>query len=144
MAKRTVEDQPDLTIPEDTIVRAKLLEIKDKTIEWVDKQTKEKRSATLAQFWWQVTEGEYRDRKVRLECDARITNHPNNRFRQVAESLLGRELPAGIEIDDEDLVGLSADISIAHETYEKNGEQRVAEKVDEVMPISGMSDEVPF
>lgn len=143
MAQRTVEDQPDLTIPEDKIVRAKLTELKDKTIEWQDKQTKEQKSAVLTEWWWQVTSGEYEGRKVKGECDAKVTNHPRNRFRQWAEALLNRQLDADMAFDDEDLIGLSADITVKHREYEKNGEKRVIEEIDEVMPISGSQD-VPF
>jgi hypothetical protein len=143
MAQRTVEDQPDLTIPEDTIVRAQLKELKDKTIEWTDKQTREKKSAVLTEWWWEVTTGQYEGRKVKGECDAGVTNHPRNRFRLWAEALLDRELDAEMAFDDEDLIGLSADLTVKHRHYEKNGEQRVIEEVDEVIPISGSSD-IPF
>lgn len=35
----TVQDKPDLTIPEDTILRAQCIEIKDVTVPFVNKQT---------------------------------------------------------------------------------------------------------
>lgn len=149
MGKYTVEDAPDLTIPEDTIVRARLQEVKEKTIEWKDKKTGEPKEATLLEWWWEVIdervgEGMYQGRKIKGECDARLTNHERNKFRNWSEAILGRELGVGMGVDpEEDLVGLVAEISISHRKYMKNKEERIAEEVDEVMSITA-SDEVPF
>lgn len=142
-----VEDEPDRTIPEDTILRGVLEEVSEKDIEWTDKGTGEKKSATLLQWWFRITDkrddGLYEGRKVRAECDARLTNHPGNRFRNIAEALIGRELALGTEIDpQDDLVGLPADLTVSHRKYEKNGEERIAEQVDEIIAVSG--DEQPF
>lgn len=142
MTQRTVEDQPDLTIPEDHIVRGKLMELKDKTIEWT--KNGEKKEATLTEWWWEVQGGEYAGRKLKGECDAKVSNHPRNRFRQWAEALLNRSLDANMAFDDEDLVGLQADITVKHRHYDKNGEDRIAEEIDEVMPIAGSDSGVPF
>lgn len=154
MVKATVEDQPDRTVPEDTLLKAELTEVKDKTIEWVDKQTKENKSAVLLEWWFKITDknaadGLYEGRRIKGETDSKITNHPNNRFRNWAEALMGRELPVGAGIDtDEDLVGLPCIISVRHRDYvdKKTGEKRVAEEIDEVMPLSGGvgDDDVPF
>lgn len=153
MVRAVVEDQPDRTIPEDTLLRATLVEVTDKTIEWKDRQTGEDKSAVLLEWWFKITDnkvedGLYEGRKVKGETDAKITNHPNNRFRSWAEALLGRDLPVGAGIDtDDDLVGLSCLISVRHRDYtNKQGEKRVAEDIDEVLPLSGgiMDDDVPF
>lgn len=146
----TVEDEPDRTIPEDTILRARLVDVKEKTINWKDKRTNEAKSADLLEWWFEVTDdrvedGLYKERKIKGECNAKLTNHPGNRFRLWAEAILGRELPVGKGVDPvDDLVGLSCDITVKHREYEKNGERRIAEELDEVMPISGTDDDVPF
>lgn len=135
-----VEDAPDLTIPEDTIVRARLEEIKEHRFEWTDKKTGERKEGHMLQWWWEVTaENEYNGRKIKGECDAKISSHPRNRFRGWAETLLGRELPPGMPIDTDDLVGLSADISIRHDK-DKKDPSKVYERVDEVIPITGAFD----
>lgn len=142
-----VEDAPDLTIPEDTIIRARLNEISDKTINWTDRNTNEQKSSVLLEWKWEVVaEGQYKGRKLRGECDAKISNHPRNKFRAWAESLLGRELPMGMGIDTDDLVGLVADISIAHRADRKDPSKKY-EYVDEVIPVNGgfsVNDEPPF
>lgn len=150
MPQYVVEEVPDLTIPEDTIIRAKLLEIKDKTIEWRDKQTGEPRSAVLLEWWWEPTGDEWvlpdgRKRRVKGECDARLSNHPGNKFRTWAEALLNRELTVEMKLDTEDLVGLQADITVKHRTFKgKTGEDRTIEEVFEVFPLAGSSDDLPF
>ncbi len=139
----TVEEQPDLTIPEDTICRAKIEEISEKTIEWVDKRTKEDKSADLLLWWFLVTSGDYTGRRIKGECRAQITNHPDNQFHNWAEAALGRELPVGTGIDPEDLLGLPVDITVRHRP-DKNDSKKFWEEVDEVMPVSGFDSEVPF
>lgn len=151
MGKYQVEEEIDRTIPEDTIVRAKLLEVKEETIPFTYKRGEkagQRGEFTKLTWWWEVTdknagEGIYEGRKVKGECDAKLTTHPGNKFRNWSEALLGRELGVGVGIDpEEDLPGLIADITIKHRPYEKNGEQRIAEEVDEVM--SAGSDDTPF
>jgi hypothetical protein len=149
MPRSVVEDQPDLTIPEDTIVKATLQEVKEKLIEWKDRATQEDRSKILWEWWFEVTddtvaEGKYRGRRLKGETDSKLTNHAGNRARNWAEALLGRELPVGAGIDtDEDLVGLSCTLTVRHREYEKNGEKRIAEDIDEIMSSDGYAD-VPF
>lgn len=143
-----VEDEPDRTLPEDTILRGVLQEVGEKEIGWTDKETGEKKTATLLQWWFKITDkrddGLYEGRKVRAECDSRLTNHPGNRFRNIAEALIGRPLSVGTEIDpQDDLVGLPVDLTVSHRHYEaKDGSDRIAEEVDEVIAVSG--DDAPF
>lgn len=146
----TTEDQPDLTLPEDTIFRAQLEEIKPKEISWPDKQNPgQTKTATLLQWWWVIKgapDEKYIGRKIKGECDAKLTNHPGNRFHNWAETLLGREIPAGVGVDTDDLVGLSADISVRHEP-DKKDPGKSYERLDEVLPITGGFDrdtEPPF
>jgi hypothetical protein len=142
----TTEDQPDLTIPADTILRAKLLELKPREINWIDRKTNEPKSKLLLEWWWEVTSGDYTGRRVKGECDAKLTNHPGNRFHNWAETILGRQIPVGMGIDTDDLVGLSADISVGHRP-DKKDPAKVWEFVDEVMPITGgfdMGGDPPF
>ena len=135
-----VEDQPDLTIPEDTIVRARLDEIKLHEFDWVDrkKNPPENKHSQILQFWFEVTDGEYKGRRIKGETDFRVSNHPRNKFRLWAEALLQRELPVGMKIDTDDLTGLSADVSVRHRP-DKRDPSKKFEEVDEVIPINGGS-----
>jgi hypothetical protein len=144
----TVEDQPDLTIPEDTIVRARLDEIKVRGFDWVDRKVTppQQKHSEVLEWWFEVTEGEYKSRKVKGQTDVRVSNHPRNKFRVWAEALLQRTLPVGTAIDTDDVVGLIADLNIRHRPDKKDA-SKIYEEVDEVMPINGgagWSDEPPF
>lgn len=148
MGKYTVDDEPDRTIPEDTIVRARLDEVKEEHIEFTYKRGEkkgQKGSFDKLVWWWEVTdkeagEGLYEGRRIKGECDAKLTNHPGNRFRNWSEAILGRELPVGTGVDpEEDLVGLVADITVKHRNLDDG---RTFEEVDEVMSAGG--DDVPF
>lgn len=142
MPAYTVEDQPDLTIPEDTIVRARLEEISEKEIKWNDKNDGTPKSKVILEWWWEVQDEAYTDpstghhRKVKGTCDAKITNHPKNRFHNWSETLMGRTIAVGTPISTDDLIGLQADISIRHRK-DKNDPSKIYEEVDEVMPITG-------
>jgi hypothetical protein len=145
----TMEDQPDTTIPEDTIVRARLEEIKQHDFEWTDnkKNPPEKRQSSVLQWWWEVTSpDEYKGRKIKGECPTKLGRNETNRFTQWAEALLGREIPIGMVIDSDDLVGLSADITVRHDVDRKDPNKKWA-RVDEVIGLASpepYSSEPPF
>lgn len=149
------EDEPDLTIPEDTLVRAKLLEIKPKTINWTIKNgpnAGQPASKAMLEWWWEITDTRFPgkdglNRRLKAECEAKLTNNAGNKFRQWAEALLGREVPVGMGIDTDDVVGLSADVTVRHEKSSKPGDDRIFERIEDVIPLGDafrLSDEPPF
>ena len=109
----TTEEERDLTLPADSIHRARLLEIKERTFEFLDRSTGKTKEGTTLEWWWEVTkpmaglDDEYIGRRVKGECRPKITNRPGNRFREWSEAILNREIPVGMTIDLDDLVGLS-------------------------------------
>lgn len=149
--KFTVEDEPDLRLPEDSIHRARLDEVKDRFIEWTDSKSGEKKSTTILEWWWEITQpggglgAEYKGRKVKGTCDARLSNRAGNRLREWSEALLGRELPVGFQLDVEDLQGLEAEIVIGHRV-DKKDPTKIYEQVTDVIPLStaGEYDQPPF
>lgn len=146
----TVVDAPDLTLPEDKIFRARLTEIKSHNFTWTDYKDKDnpgqpvqKEGSTL-QWWWEVVStDEYNGRKVKGECEPQISTHPRNRFRMWAEALLQREFGPGVNIDIDDLVGLTADITVRHKPDRKDPSKKW-EEVDEVIPVTSYDDTPPF
>lgn len=135
----TMEEQPDLTIPEDTICRAVLMEINQRDFEFVDqrKSPPETVQRSVLQWWWEVqTPDEYKGRRVKGECPVKLGKNGTNRFTQWAEALLDRDIPVGMAIDVDDLVGLSADITVRHDPDKKDPAKKW-ERVDEVMPVHG-------
>jgi hypothetical protein len=138
------EEEPDLTVPEDTIIVARLAEIKPRLMEWTDKTTQEKKSKQRVEFWWQVISPErYNTRRLKGECDAKIDK--GGQFHSWAEAILDRQIPIGMGIDTDDLVGLNAEITVRHRKS-KDG-TKTFEEVDVVMPASAASvamDKPPF
>lgn len=144
------EEQQDLTLPEDSIHTAQLVDLKTRDVPFTDRKTGEAKSFTKLEWWWEIVatnlEDKYIGRKVKGECDAKLTSHPGNSFRNWAETLLGREIPIGMVIDTDDLIGLRAEVSIGHREDRKDP-AKIWEFVDEVMPLSAdfkLSDEPPF
>lgn len=136
------EDEPDLTLPEDSIHRARLQEVKVRTFTYPDRDNpgKDKTGETL-EWWWEVTRpgsglgNEYIGRKVKGECKPRLSNRPGNRFREWAEALLDREIPVGMSVDLDDLIGLEGEIVIGHRRDKKDN-AKVWEEVIGVLPAS--------
>lgn len=147
--KFTTQDEPDLTLPEDTIFRAVLEEIKLHEFEWNDGGTMTK-SQTL-QWWWRITVSSagpvYIGRKVKGECKPILSNRDGNRFRAWSEAVLNRKIPVGMDIDTDDLIGLSAEIVIGHKP-DKKDPSKMWEFVSDVMPLDdqpgGTHTEPPF
>jgi hypothetical protein len=134
MPKSTVEKSEIRLLPEDKLFRARLNSVTAKTIEWADKATGEAKSAELWEWEFEVMEGEYAGVKVWGETDAKLTNHPDNKPRNWAETLQGKELEVGEEFNTDDVVGLIADIEVQHKHYMKNGEERRIHKIRDVVP----------
>lgn len=141
----TATEIEDNTLPEETIFRATLQELKEHTFEWTDQKVNPpvKKTSTTLQWWFEVHDPEqYRGRKVKGECrpdfgNSKSTGAPT-RFKQWAEALLDREIPTGMVIDVDDLVGLSADITVRHEPDRKDPAKKW-ERVDEVITATGAS-----
>lgn len=131
-----VQDAPDLTIPEDVILRARLEKIDLREFEWNDKKTGERKQGSNLEWTFEITaEGEYKGRTVRGRTGTDMNNRDGNRLRSWAETLLGRELPVGVAVDADDLVGLSCDLNVRHEPDRKDPERKW-ERVDNIMPVS--------
>lgn len=144
----TNEDEPDLTLPEDSIHRAKLEEVQLRTFEFTDRKTGEKKEGQTLEWWWVITSttlgDEYVGRRVKAECAPKMTNRDGNKLRQWAEALLHREIPVGMAIDTEDLVGLEAEVVIGHR-QDKKDSTRMWEFVSDVAPVDGrFLSEPPF
>jgi hypothetical protein len=132
------EDEPDLTFPDDSVARARLEEIKLHSFSWTNPDTRQVQEITKLEWWWRVlhtSAGEqFVGRKVKGTCNAKLSNRPDNQFRVWAEALLNREIPVGMNVDTDDLVGLTAEILIGSEPDKKNPLKRW-NKVIDVVPV---------
>lgn len=139
-------------IPAGTIALATLEGIEAKDIAWLDKVEKGddgqplRRTATLLQWTFRLTDGDYAGKTVRGTCDSRLSTHPKNVYRNWAETLLARELPVNGNLDTDDLIGLEAKVLVKHKV-DKKDDTKVYVEVDELLPSGGgfqFSDEPPF
>lgn len=127
-------------IPEDSIHRARLDSIDQKG------PFNRKDGGQFYKLIWifEITgTGDFAGRKVRGETGAEFAL--NSKFHGWAETILGRQIEIGIDIDVDDLIGLPVDVSVKHVPDWKDPAKKWAE-VDEVMPIAGGFDlsEPPF
>lgn len=134
-------------IPANTIHNAVLKDITVQPISWVDKETGQQMNKDLLKWKWEITDGEYTGKWVWGSCDARLDDHPKNKWRNWSETLLGREIPRGMPLDTDDVLGLPAQISIKHRA-DKKDPARVYVEVDEVLPAGdtgwSFDDKPPF
>lgn len=140
--KIRTEDEPDLTLAEDTIIRARLEQVEYREFEWTDRRTGDLKKGEVLEWYWEITSAsageQYVGRKIRGKCNPKSTNREGNRLREWSEALLDRQIPVGMEIDTDDLIGLEADVVIGIETDRKDP-SRVWDRVVGVLPISGQS-----
>lgn len=146
------EEQPDLSLSEEKIYRAVLQSIEPREIRWTPKDGKNagiEQSKLLLEWWWEVQDEETRNpadgayRRVKGTCEARLTNHPDNRFRNWAEAILQREVPVGMNLDTDDLTGMRADITIK-KVPDRRDPAKLWEEVAEIMPaFDAISQDVP-
>lgn len=99
-------------------------------------------------WFFDVVDGEYRGQTIYGETPAEYTTREDDRVRQWAEALLGRELEVGEELDtDEMLNGLPCFVSVRHggPREKRDGGYFYPCEVDDVMPrTAGPADAPPF
>lgn len=141
-----VEDVPDRTIPDETFLNARLSEISLREFSFNDRKTGEAKTGRVFEWWFEVSEeGKYKERKVKGQTDAIISNHPRNKLRAWAETLLGRDLGVGQPLNTDELVGLPVKIYVKHEADRKDP-SKTYERVDDLIPVTGgaLPGEPPF
>ena len=132
MPKTTVEEQEKWKLPKEEPLPAQLKSVTEKTI-----TPRDTTKAPFTKWVWEfdITDGEYAGLRAWGETEDRMTNHPNNRVRQWAETLLGTSFDLGDDLDTDDLLGLQCSIVVAHEERTKaNGEPFYGTPVVEVFP----------
>lgn len=135
------EVQKSTQIPEGQILKARLEDFDVKTIPFNDKKTGEAKEFSKIEWDFLVIDGEFQGTHVRGETSAYLTDHPDNKFRNWAEALLNRSLSLSDVIDETDLVGASALITVKYVADRKDDEKKWR-RVDDVIPLD--ADEPPF
>lgn len=141
------EVQHQVELPTNTFLRAKLKELESKTVPYTDKKTGEQKEFTKLNWIFEITQdGEYFGKTVRAETSAYLSDSPYNTFRLWAEALLQRPLDLGQVLNETDLIGLSALITIRFEEDRRDSTKKYP-RVEDVIPLDPASaayDEPPF
>lgn len=138
------EVQHQVDLPTGTFLRARLTELEVKTVPYVDKKTGENKEFTKLNWIFEITEaGEFFGKKVRAETSAYLSDSPYNTFRNWAEALLRRPLDLGQVLNETDLIGLSALITVKYEEDRRDSSKKWA-RVEDVIPMDPAGDEPPF
>lgn len=142
----TAQEPKFKNIPEETIVRGKLMEIKEDHRSGTSTRTGKPYDFKKLIWWFEVQSDDYlKDdgTKRRIKGETSNSFEVGSLFHQWAETLLGRDIPIGLGVDLEDLIGLPADITIRHEADRKDPAKKW-ERVDMVMPADASSTDIPF
>jgi hypothetical protein len=141
------EVQHQVEIPTNTLLRAKLNELEVKTVPYTDKKTGESKEFTKLNWVFEITQsGDFFGSKVRAETSAYLSDHPDNLFRNWAEALLRRPLDLGQVLNESDLIGLSALITVKYEEDRRDSSKKWR-RVEDVIALDGPAaamDEPPF
>lgn len=158
MPKATVKEESEYPLPAETVFPARLDKVVEKTVEFTYKahhaavkngRAKVGETGGFTKWQWEfaITDGPYAGMKAWGDTDGKLTNREDDRVRQWSETLLGRELGIGDELDTDLLVGLPCSITVRHDepVPRRDGTGNFYPcPVDEVFPTDGSADFVPF
>lgn len=138
-----VEHQVDLPI--NTLLRATLKSLEPVTREYTDKKTGELKSFTKLNWIFEVTEqGDYNAMTVRAETTAYFSDSPDNQPHAWSEALLGRSIALGAIVNESDLIGLSALITVRYEEDRKDPSKKWRRVEDVIAAGASVQDSPPF
>lgn len=143
MPSATMREEDKYKLPADTLFSATLLSVKEVTIPY----TKDGEERTFTKWTWEfeITGGQYEGLHAWGDTEDRLTNHPDNRVRQWAETLRGAGFEIGEGLETDDLLGLPCRITVENKEHvKKNGDKSYLCPVVDVFPASGDDDEPPF
>ena len=112
MPTSTMREENEYRLPEDTPFPAILNAVETRTI----KYTRDGQEKSFDKWEWvfKITEGEYAGMEAYGESEDRLTNHPDNKVRQWAETLRDAPFEIGEGLNTDDLLGLPCVITVSH------------------------------
>jgi hypothetical protein len=140
------EVQHQVDLPTNTLLRAVLKTLEVRDIPFTDRKTGEQKNFQKLNWLFEITQqGDYFGKTVRAETSAYLSDSPYNQFRNWAEALLQRPLDLGQVLNEADLMGLPALITVKYEEDRKDSSKKWA-RVDDVNAIGSDSfgDAPPF
>lgn len=147
MPSSTMEHEDEWKLPKDVPLPAMLASVKEESYPYTNKKGE---PATFTKWVWefQITDGDYAGLRAWGDTAPKLTNHPDNKVRQWAETLRGSEFELGEGLDTDDLLGLPCIITVENIKEEKKGspgEFFYKTPVADVFPIDAYQpDEPPF
>lgn len=157
MPKATVREESEYRLPAAQLFTGRLDLVKERVNEFVykehhkavqDGRQRAGDKGEIREWRWEfaITEGEFEGQKAYLDTRPQITSRADDKVRQIAETLLGRTVEIGEEFDTDLIVGLPCQFTVRHDdpVSKKDGTSFYACPVDDVFPVTGTEDFVPF
>lgn len=144
MPSTEMKEEEKWKLPAETLLPATLVAVVEREIPYTDKKTG--KDATFTKWEWEfaINEGEYAGLSAWGDTEDRLTNHPDNKVRQWAETLRGSAFDMGEGLDTDDLLGLPCQITVDNTEYtKKDGTTSYLCPVLDVFPAD-VDDEPPF
>lgn len=135
----TVEDGPeDRKLPENTLLRATLLEIKKETVNYTDRQSGLPASFDKFTWWFQITsDDKYNGRRVKGRTPALMSDRGGQQLREWVQTMRNVDsLPVGEKFDTDSLLGLPVELLVKH-VPDSRDPSKTWEEVEMLSPISG-------
>lgn len=143
MPNSTMTDEEKFKLPAETLLPAVLKSVEEKTIPFVNKQGKDD-SFTKWTWEFEVIDGQYEGLRAWGDTEPRLTNHPDNKVRQWAETLRGAEFEMGEGLDTDDLLGLTCCITVDNKEHtKKDGTKSYLCPVADVFPPDAINENEP-
>lgn len=124
MPNSKMEDEPEFKLPKETPLPARLEAVVEKSFPYKIKTGPNAGDDAVFTKWeWEflITDGEYAGLKAWGESEAKLTNHPDNKVRQWAETLMDTQFEIGQGLDTDDLLALPCVIVVDNEVVEREG-----------------------
>lgn len=109
-----MREESEYRFPENTPLPVILESVDEKEIPYTDKKTGKPAKFTKWEWVFQITEGEFAGLRVYGETEPKLTNHPDNKVRQWAETLRDAPFEIGEGLNTDDLLGLPAVVTVFH------------------------------
>lgn len=144
MPESTMSHEDQWKLPKEVLLPAALKSVEEKTIPFFNSRTNADDSFTKWTWEFEIIDGEYMGLHAWGDTDPRLTNHPDNKVRQWAETLRGREFELGEGLNTDDLLGLTCCITVDNiEHKKKDGSTAYMCPVLDVFPPDALIDSEP-
>jgi hypothetical protein len=154
MPKTTNTEESEYALPAEEPLPARLDSVEVKTINFEKKDGHGNKTGVMDSFdkwvWtFKITGGDYAGLKAYGETEDRMSTRADNKVRAWAEALLGKTFDVGEGLDTDDLIGLSAIVTVRHDEprAKRDGTMFYGCPVDDVFPADALGarmDEPPF